>query len=261
MSLDHPAELSLVHQVVLVSGASRGLGAAIARAFAREGASVVVNYLHNAAAAHALVDELGPRATALQADVRDPEAVRRMVTAATEHFGRSPTTVVSNALVEYRFDPVARLDAEHIDWPAYQAQIEGAVRGAMNLVQACLPGMKAAGGGRVLAIGSNLVHNPVVAYHDYTVSKAALLGFVRNMARDLGGYGITVNLVSGGLLDRTDASAATSDAVFDLIRASTPLGRVTTPAEAADVVVMLASPWARAVTGQEVIVDGGLVMR
>jgi 3-oxoacyl-[acyl-carrier protein] reductase len=109
-------------------------------------------------------------------------------------------------------------------------------------------------------IGTNLVQNPVVPYHDYTTSKAALLGFTRNMARELGAYGITVNMVSGGLLRTTDASSATSQEVFDLIESTTPLRKVTTPEDLADVVLFFASPWARAVTGQNLIVDGGLVM-
>lgn len=253
--------LPFSEQRVLISGASRGLGASIARAFAREGAAVTVNYYRSERAAQTLAEELGPRAIAVQADVRDPDAVCRMVEHATDALGGAPTTVISSALVDYRFDPETRADADNVSWDAYDAQLQGSVRGALNLVQACAPAMREARYGRIVAIGSNLVHNPVVAYHDYTVAKAALLGFVRNMARDLGPHGITVNLISGGLLDRTDASSATSDFVFDLIRQSTPLGTVTTPDEAADAALLFASPWARAITGQELIVDGGLVMR
>lgn len=114
--------------------------------------------------------------------------------------------------------------------------------------------------GRIINIGTNLFQNPVVPYHDYTTSKAALLGFTRNMANELGKYGITVNMVSGGLLKTTDASSATSEEVFQLIQSSTPLRKVTDPAEAADAVVFFSSPWGRAVTGQNLVVDGGLVM-
>jgi 3-oxoacyl-[acyl-carrier protein] reductase len=120
--------------------------------------------------------------------------------------------------------------------------------------------MKELNFGRIVNIGTNLFQNPVVAYHDYTTSKAALLGFTRNMANDLGKYGVTVNMVSGGLLKMTDASSATSEEVFQLIESSTPLRKVTEPAEAADAILFFASPWARAVTGQNLVVDGGLVM-
>jgi 3-oxoacyl-[acyl-carrier protein] reductase len=256
---------ALIEQLVLISGASRGLGAAIARAFAREGASVVINYFRSSDAAHALAetlnDECEGAALPVQADVRDRDAVRQMVDAAADHFGRPVTTVVHNALVDFRFDPAARKEADDIDWEDYQTQIDGSVRGALHLLQASLPGMEEAGGGRFIAIGSNLVQDPVVPYHDYTTGKAALLGFVRNMASELGEKNITVNMVSGGLLNTTDASAATPDEVFNLIAQNTPRGQVTTPDEVADAVLMMASPWARAVTGQNLIVDGGLVMR
>jgi len=247
-------------QVVLVSGASRGLGAAIARSFGAAGARVVVNYFQSKEAAEAVAAGIGDRALPWQADVRDAEAVQAMVDGAAEHFGSPVTTVVSNALIDFRFDPAAKPSADSISWADYQAQLEGSVQGALHLLQACLPSMRDDGFGRFIAIGSNLVQNPVVPYHDYTTGKAALLGFVRNMAAELGPDGITVNMVSGGLLDTTDASAATSDEVFDIIRNSTPLRTVIQPDEMADAALFFASPWARAVTGQNLIVDGGLVM-
>lgn len=256
--------LSLSEQVVLISGASRGLGAATAHSFAREGARVIINYYESEDAALALAERLNAEQTGsafpIQADVRDRAAVQNMVDVATEHFGSPVTTVVHNALVDFRFDPSARAEADQIEWDAYQTQLDGSVRGALHLLQATLPGMETAGGGRFICVGSNLVQNPVVPYHDYTTGKAALLGFVRNMASDLGEKNITVNMVSGGLLDTTDASAATPDDVFDLIAQNTPLGQVTTPEEVADAILMMASPWARAITGQNLIVDGGLVM-
>ena len=250
----------LADQLVVITGASRGLGAALARAFGREGARVVVNYFRSEEAAHAVADAIGEHALPVQADVRDREAVDAMVATATEHFDRPVTTAVHNALIDFQFDADGRSTADAIDWGEYATQIDGAVKGALHLTQACLPQMEAQGSGRIIAIGSNLVQNPVVPYHDYTTGKAALLGFVRNMAADLGPKGITVNMVSGGLLRTTDASAATSDAVFDIIEQSTPLRHVTTPEEMADAVLFFASPWARAVTGQNLVVDGGLVM-
>ena len=131
--------------------------------------------------------------------------------------------------------------------------------GSLNLIQATAPAMAQAGFGRIVNIGTNLFQNPVVPYHDYTAAKAALLSLTRTAAADLGPSGITVNMVSGGLLRTTDASAATPEAVFDYVAAATPLRRVTTPEEFADAVLFFASPWARAVTGQNLVVDGGLV--
>lgn len=258
MSSQRPS-LNLDQQLVIVTGASRGLGAAIARAFLREGAKVVVNYLNSAERAQALAAGAPDRAIAVQADVRDPAAVAAMFAQASAHFGQPVDTVVNNALPAFQFNGDARPHAGALDWAQMNAQLEGSVRAALNTTQAALPGMRAAGGGRIINVGTNLVQNPVVPYHDYTTAKAALLAFTRTLSHELGADGITVNMVSGGLLRTTDASAATPDAVFDMIAAGTPLREVTTPEQFADAVLFFASPWSRAVTGQNLIVDGGLV--
>ncbi|RSK26403.1 3-oxoacyl-ACP reductase [Bacillus sp. HMF5848] len=251
--------MNLRNQVVLVTGGSRGLGAEMVKAFAREGAHVVINYYQSEAKAHDLQRKLGDNTIAIRADIRDHEEVKQLFLQAKERFGKPITTVVNNALVDFRFDPVTRKAADQIAWRDYHVQLEGAIRGALNTIQAGLDDMKEQQFGRIINIGTNLFQNPVVAYHDYTTSKAALLGFTRNMAQELGEFGVNVNMVSGGLLKVTDASAATSAEVFGLIEASTPRRKVTEPAEVADVAVFLASPWARAVTGQNLVVDGGLV--
>ncbi|TVQ04367.1 MAG: 3-oxoacyl-ACP reductase [Roseinatronobacter sp.] len=250
--------LPLSEQTVLITGAGRGLGAAIARAFAREGAQVAINYRKSSDAAEALATELGPRAAAFQADVTDTDQVTQMVAAITERFG-APDVLVHNALAEYSFNGDARTPLERLSWAEMTAQLETALGGAMNTVQALRPHFQNKGFGRVITIGTNLFQNPVVPYHDYTAAKGALLAYTRTAAKELGPLGVTVNMVSGGLLRTTDASAATPEAVFDIIASQTPLGRVTTPKEMADAVLFFASPWARAVTGQNLIVDGGLV--
>jgi 3-oxoacyl-[acyl-carrier protein] reductase len=250
--------LPLNDQIVLVTGGARGVGAAVARAFAAQGARVVINWRASGDQAEALAAVLGDRVIALQADVSDRAAVEALVERAKAAFGSPITTVVNNAL-DYSFNGDARSLLQDIGWAEMESQFSTVVRGALNVIQACVPGMVRAGGGRVVNIGTNLFQNPVVPYHDYTAAKAALLSLTRTAAGDLGPMGITVNMVSGGLLRTTDASAATPTEVFDLIASMTPLRSVTTPEEFADAVLFFASPWSRAVTGQNLVVDGGLV--
>lgn len=253
--------MEIKDQVVLVTGASRGLGAVTAKVFGRAGARVVVNYFSSESKAHEVVNEIGSdRAIAIQADVRNQHEVDQMVNQAKEHFGTPVTTVVNNALVDFEFDGDLRKKLDTIEWEDFDTQFKGSVMAPLHTLKATLKDMQDQKFGKIINIGTNLVQNPVVPYHDYNTSKAALLGFTRNMAKELGPDGISVNMVSGGLLQTTDASAATPDAVFDLIKDSTPLQKVTTPEDVADVILFFSSPWSRAVTGQNLVVDGGLVM-
>lgn len=252
--------IPLDRQVVLVTGGARGLGSHLARAFLREGARVVINHRSSAEAARELAETHPDTALAVRADVRDRDQVTSMVEEAESRFGAPVTTVVNNALVDFSFNGDARPHADTLTWQDLDRQFSGTVQGALNTVQATLPGMRRAGGGRIVNVGTNLFQHPVVPYHDYTAAKAALLSLTRTLAHDLGPDGITVNMISGGLLRTTDASSATPEEVFDLIASGTPLRRVTTPAEFADTALFFASPWARSVTGQNLVVDGGLVM-
>lgn len=255
-----PNPLPISEQTVLITGGGRGVGSHLVWAFAEHGARVVINYRASRTEAEALAAQIGPdRAIALQADVTDRSAVDRLYDNAATHFGTTVTTVVSNALPDFSFNGDSRPKAADIGWDRLSAQFEGTVRGALNTVQAALPAMRENGYGRIITVGTNLFQNPVVPYHDYTAAKAALLALTRTLADDLGPDGITVNMISGGLLRTTDASAATPEPVFDYIATTTPLRRVTTPREFADAALFFASEWSRSVTGQNLVVDGGLV--
>ncbi|MFN4361966.1 MAG: 3-oxoacyl-ACP reductase [Hylemonella sp.] len=250
-------------QVILVTGASRGIGAAIARAFAAEGGFVVVNYLRNEAAAEAVVADCkaaGGDAWAIRADVSDVAQVQALVAQVQSELGRIDV-LVNNAFAPYRFDPEQRKRFWETDWADYQAQFEGAVRTTHQVTQAVLPGMRQRAQGCIINLASDLVERPVVPYHDYATAKSALVGYSRNLAAELGPLGIRVNCVAPGLVYPTDASRATKEDVKEAIVAQTPLRRIARPEDVAGPVLFLASDWSRFMTGQVLVVDGGLVMR
>ena len=247
-------------RTVLVTGSSQGLGATIAKTLAAQGANVIVNYYKSKDAAEALVEEIGKeKAIALYADVTNREEVEEMVKQGTEHFGKIDV-VVNNALVGFKFDPVKQKSFVDLDWEDYQQQIDGTLKAAFNVAQSVVPQFIERKKGSIISIGTNLYQNPVVPYHEYTTAKAGLIGFTRNIAAELGQHGITANVVSGGLLKTTNASAVTTPEVFDLIAQSTPIRKVTTPQDVANMVAYLASEQADGVTGQNITVDGGLTM-
>ena len=250
-------------KIVLVTGASRGIGAAIAKKFAVEGAFVGVNYLKNQELAEKVVAEIesfGGQAAAFQADVRSQDQVQTMITQLGESFG-GIDVVVNNALSDYTFNPKTRKTAWEIDWHDYQTQLDGNVQGAYNVCKAAIPFMKEQMSGRIINIVSNLIDFPVIPYHDYTTAKMALLGFTRTLAADLGSFGITVNAVSPGLTYPTDSSSETKENVRESIMQLTPMRRLATPDDISGAVVFLASDWASFITGQCLNVDGGLVMK
>lgn len=251
--------MELKQQIVLVTGGARGLGEAISRTLLHHGARVVVNYHQSQQSAEAIQQQFSQQSFIYQADVTNQQQVIAMFQAAKQHFGSAITSIVNNALINFKFDGNARATIEQLQWKNIAQQFDGAVHASLNTLQAGLHDMQQQNFGRIINIGTNLVQNPVVPYHDYTASKAALLAFTRTSAQELGQYGITVNMLSGGLLQATDASRATPQAVFDLIAASTPLQKVVTPEEFADTVLLFLSPWSRVITGQNLIVDGGLV--
>jgi len=250
-------------KVVLVTGAGRGIGAAIARAFAAQGASVVVNYLKREATAQQVVQDCkraGGDALALRADVSAPDDAARLVADTIEQLGRLDV-VVNNAFPPYAFDPEQRRRFAELSWADYQRQFDGAVGAAFNVCQAVLPHFRQRAQGAIVNIVSNLVENPVVPYHDYTTAKSALVAFSRNLASELGPLGVRVNCVAPGLVYPTEGSAGTRAAFRDALAAATPLRRIARPEDVAGPVLFLASSWSGFMTGQVLFVDGGLVMK
>lgn len=250
-------------QVVLVTGAGRGIGAAIARAFAQQGATVAINHLSNDAAAAETVaacQAAGGDAWAVKADVGDAAAAQAMVDGVLREAGRIDV-VVNNAFRPYTFDPRRRALFDHLQWSDYQAQFDGAAGSAFHVCRAVLPHLRQRARGSIVNIATNLVEHPVVPYHDYTTAKAALVAFSRNLAAEVGPQGIRVNCVAPGLVYPTQASQATPEALRESITAATPLRRIARPEDVAGPVLFLASEWSGFMTGQVLYVDGGLVMR
>ena len=253
----------LTDKVAIVTGASRGLGAQIAKQLAAAGARVCVNYLNSKDAAEKVVADIiaaGGTAFAYQGDVIRLEQMQAMANEVIARFGRIDI-LVNNALPSYQFNPSADYTSiETVTWAHFAQQMDGIVQGAMNTVQAVLPHMKAQQMGKIINISTNLVYNPVVTYYDYTTAKSALIGLTRNLAAELGQYGIRVNLLAGGLLKTTDASSLTTEEVFDYIATTTPLRQATSVADFANSVLLMASDLSAAITGQSIAVDGGLTM-
>jgi 3-oxoacyl-[acyl-carrier protein] reductase len=249
-------------RTIIVTGASRGIGAALAKAFAAEGGLVVVNYLSNEAAALQVVEAcraLGGQALAIAADVTSETEVEAMMARIADEVGKVDA-VVNNAFAPYVFDPDDRTRFWDTPWSAYQTQFDGALKATYNLCQAVLPLMKPRLKGSIVNMASDLVTRPSIPYHDYTTAKSALIGFSRTLAAELGPLGIRVNCVAPGLVYPTDASRATKEEVRDAIIAQTPLRRIAAPEDITGPVLFLASDWSGFVTGQTLHVDGGLVM-
>ena len=247
-----------MNKLVLVSGAGRGLGASIAESFVNSGYKVAINYFNSSKEAADLSRKLGDSAQAFKADIRDENEISNMCKEINSHFSSYPDILINNAMTNYVFNGELRKKAEDISWKEIQDHLDVTIKGSLNLIQALTPKMKDKKFGRIINIGTNLVQNPVVPYHDYTIAKGGLLALTRTFAKDLGQFGITVNMVSGGLLKVTDASAATPDEVFEAIAQMTPLQKVTTVQDLADAVIFFASDASRAITGQNLTVDGGL---
>ncbi len=247
-----------MNKLVLISGSSRGLGAAMAKSFSEAGYSVAINYFNSEKEAKELSKILPNQSHAFKCNISNKNEVEAMLKNIKEIFGQHPSILVNNAMTSYVFNGDDRKNVDSITWDEIQDHLNVTLKGSLNLIQALILDMKSESFGRIINIGTNLVQNPVVPYHDYTIAKAALLGLTRTFAKDLGPDGITVNMLSGGLLKVTDASSATPDFVFDAIAEMTPLQKVTTIEDLSDAALFFASDRSRSITGQNLTVDGGL---
>lgn len=250
-------------KVVLVTGSSRGIGRAIVEAFARKKAQVIINYRKSKEQAELLEEMLvqeGLDAWAIGADITNSDDQRRLEELITLEYG-GIDIIVHNAFSPYAFDPESRKHATQLTWKDYAEQLVGSFQPVVELNARLLPLMKKRGGGRIIHLATNLAAHPAVSYSDYTTAKGALLTYTRQLARDVGRYGITVNAIAPGLVYPTRSSESTKKEVRDHLIQQTPLGRLAAPQDIAGPTLFLASHYAQMMTGQTLYVDGGLTMR
>ncbi|MGW2936939.1 SDR family NAD(P)-dependent oxidoreductase [Streptomyces sp. NPDC001156] len=247
----------LAGQVALVTGAGGGIGRGIALRFAEEGAAVAVHCRTSVGAAHdvaARIRDTGGRAVVLQADLTVEDACRRLVRDTAEWGGGRLTALVNNAGVQ----PVQELAGmTAADW---RAVVDTNLSGVFACTQAAAEVMRTAGGGTVTHIASIEARNPAPLHAHYCASKAAVVMHARSAALEYGPYGVRVNTVSPGLIDREGLAEEWPQGVGRWQEA-VPTGRLGRPEDIGDACVFLASPLASWITGHDLVVDGGVSAR
>jgi len=243
-------------RVALVTGASRGIGAATAKLLAANGASVAVNYFRSESAALAVVEEITKacgKAIAFRADVRDEAQVKAMVAGIEKSLG-PVDTLVSNASIGFPVKPLTEFS-----WPEFEAKLTGELKSAFFCCQAVLPEMLKRRSGCIIAVSSTLSRHSSPGFIAHCTAKSGLDAFVRSLAEEVGPAGIRVNVIAPGLT-LTDATAWLPEEQKTMIASMTPLQRVAAPEDVAGAVLAMASEYSRFVTGCYVPVSGGLLM-
>jgi 3-oxoacyl-[acyl-carrier protein] reductase len=242
----------LENKIALVTGGSRGIGAAIAKRLAKECAHVAISFSASQEKALSLMKELekeGVKALALQADQANPEQVKALVQKVGHHFGRMDI-LVNNAGIYVE----GAIDDPHLDIASIKRLFAINIEGVFTATHAATFFMK--DGGRIINIGSINAERIVIAgSSDYSATKAALVGYTHGWARDLGHKNITVNLVQPGPID-TDMNPDNTE-FAEMVKKTVALGRYGKPEEIAAAVAFLASPEASYITGATLTVDGG----
>jgi len=250
--------MSHPQRVAVVTGASRGIGRAIAARLARDGMKVVVNYAHSKDAADSLVAEIeaqGGTAMAIQADVKNREQVMAMFEQASKAFG-DVDVLVNNAGV------VSKGDLEDFDFANMGPMRETNVDGTVFCTRAAYPAMKAKGWGRIINISSIAAHgSTAIGTTFYAATKAAVIALTRRFAWTLGKYGITVNAIAPGFIVTDMLTKTFGDGDFEAVREAmgrrSMLGRLGDPEDIAHTVSFLASEQSGFITAQVITVDGG----
>lgn len=253
-------KLGIGDRTALVAGSTSGLGLATARALAEEGAKVVVAGRRGELAATEAAKL--PRAVGVRADLAQPDGPEQLVNTAADHFGPVDILVLNNG------GPPPGLAAEMDDTDAQNA-LDQLFVNQKRLVDLVLPGMRQQGWGRVVAIGSSGVQQPLANLALSNVARSALAAYLKTLSREVAGDGVTVNMALPGRIDtdrvtaldraRADREGASMAEVQQQSQAAIPVGRYGTPDEFAAVVAFLCSAGAAYVTGEQLRCDGGLV--
>ncbi len=241
-------------KTALVTGGSRGIGAAIAKRLAQEGANIALTYSASPDKAEAVVKEiqkLGVKASAIKSDQADPKSMVHLVNHVMDQFG-DINILVANAGVFIS----GAIDDPNVDLAALERQHLVNVGSVATLVRAAVAKMKP--GSRIIVIGSIAGERASMSgIADYSATKAALIGYVRGWSRDLGAKNITVNLIQPGPID-TDMNPQDGD-LAKMLMSKIPLGRYGKPEEVAHAVAFIASPEASYITGTALTIDGGFI--
>ncbi len=241
-------------KIALVTGTGQGIGRATALALAREGADIVCNDLNLdwAESTAREVRTIGPRAMAIQANVAAEGEVIAMVAKVAREWG-GIDILVNNAGIGR---PMMVEDMDKTEWDRI---LEVNLGGVFNCSRAVIPTMKARGAGKIVNIAS--LAGKTMSYHggaDYTASKAAVLGFTRHLAFELGPYGIHVNAICPGITLTPLLESSSTLEMRESVKSRTPLRDLVKPEDIADAVIFLASRRARMITGSTIDVDGGI---
>jgi 3-oxoacyl-[acyl-carrier protein] reductase len=241
---------------VVITGSSRGIGAATARLMAAHGARVVVNHRDSADRAAAVVEEIrtaGGQAVALQADVTDPEQVARLFEKSRTHFGPLDA-LVNNAAITFPVRPW-----REFAWEDFERKLVSELKAAFFCSRAAVDQMEEKGGGAIVNVSSGLSRHPGYGFVAHSSAKAALDAFSRGLATELGPMGIRVNVVGPGLTE-TEATANQPPEMKEAIARQTPLQRIGLPDDVSGTILYLCSDLARFVSGAYVPVSGGMMM-
>ncbi|MBI2209066.1 MAG: SDR family oxidoreductase [Deltaproteobacteria bacterium] len=244
---------SLSGKVVLITGASRGIGAAAAKRLAEGGAAVVINYLQNrdkAAAVLKEVEQSGGRGMIFQADVTRREQVEEMARAVEKRFS-GVDVLVNNAYFPFEVNPL-----HQISWEGLEQATRHELAAFYNCTRALIPGMTEKKNGKIIVVSTRLAQQPLPRMGAYAAAKAALEAMANTMAIELGPLGITVNVVTPAFT-LTDASAIMPEEFKERVRQSRPLRKHLYPEDVAGTIAFLASEAADMLTGSHILITGG----